>query len=315
MNYDTLFNVLNDLDKNDIIADKCCDLENNYNFTDNIITCKICNNMISNILDSPEWRYYGSEDTKNSDPTRCGMAINLLLPKSSIGSVVSNKYCKDKSMYQVKKYQQWTSMPYKERSNYKIFNDIKNICDKNNLPKIILNEANSLYKLISDTKISRGNNRIGIIAACIYFSCKNCNVGRSSKEIAVMFNIKISVLTKGCKNLQSILQLGNNKDRIDNAVSILPNDFIERFCNRLNIEINDINNIIIISNNISKMNLINDIRPDSFATGCILLYCIHNNINIDKKQISECSKISEVTINKCYKNLKIHENDIFKNIS
>ena len=63
------------------------------------------------------------------------------------------------------------------------------------------------------------------------------------------------------------------------------------------------------------MNLINDIRPDSFATGCILLYCSYYNINIDKKQISICSKISEVTINKCFKKLEIHKEEIFKNIS
>ena len=58
----------------------CCEDKENYKFEDNILICKKCNKTISNILDSPEWRYYGSEDTKNSDPTRCGMPINVLLP-------------------------------------------------------------------------------------------------------------------------------------------------------------------------------------------------------------------------------------------
>ena len=83
----------------------CCEDKENYMFEDNILVCKKCNKIISNILDSPEWRYYGSEDTKNSDPTRCGMPVNVLLPESSVGTVVSNQFCKDKGMYRVKQYQ------------------------------------------------------------------------------------------------------------------------------------------------------------------------------------------------------------------
>ena len=102
----------------------CCEDKENYMFEDNILVCKKCNKTISNILDSPEWRYYGSEDTKNSDPTRCGMPVNVLLPESSVGTVVSNQFCKDKGMYRVKQYQSWTSMTYKERSIYKVFTEI-----------------------------------------------------------------------------------------------------------------------------------------------------------------------------------------------
>ena len=79
------------------------------------------------IVQSAEWRYYGSEDTKNSDPTRCGMPVNVLLPESSVGTVVSNQFCKDKGMYRVKQYQSWTSMTYKERSIYKVFTEITEI--------------------------------------------------------------------------------------------------------------------------------------------------------------------------------------------
>ena len=278
----------------------CCNDTKNYKMDRGIITCKKCNKTISNILDSPEWRYYGSEDTKSSDPTRCGMPVNVLLPESSVGTVVSNQFSKDKGMYKVKQYQSWTSMTYKERSKYKVFIEITEVCKKNSLPQVIINEAKSLYKIISDTKISRGNNRKGIIAACIYFACKTCNVSRSSKEIADMFNIKISILTKGCKNFQDILNMSENKNRINKADSIIPTDFIDRFCNRLSLLDKDILNIKKIAKKIHSLNLISDIRPDSFASGCILLYCYNKNLNINKKQIANISKISEVTINKCF---------------
>ena len=61
--------------------------------------------------------------------------------------------------------------------------------------------------MITEIKISRGSNRIGIIAACVYFACKSYNVPRSSKEIADIFDINITVMTKGCKNFTNIMNL------------------------------------------------------------------------------------------------------------
>ena len=306
MDYDTLFDTFNTdktINKTINKTIDCCDNTDNYSLHNGIIICKKCKSTITNIIDTPEWRFYGSEDTKNSDPTRCGMAINLLLPDSSVGTSIKNGSNKS-GMYQVKQYQRWTSMTYKERSMYKVYTELSNICKKNDIPEIIITESKSLYKLVCETKISRGNNRRGIIAACVYFACKNCNVGRSSKEIATMFDIKNSVFTKGCKNFQNVLQLSKDKDRVDSSESISPIDFIDRFCNNLNMETTDIKKIKTLSQNIEKSNIINDIRPDSFAAGCILYYCIINDINCNKTDISNCSKISEVTINKCYKKIE-----------
>ena len=307
MNYDTLFDTFEDKQLN--VVKDCCDNTDNYILQKSVIVCKVCYCTISNIIDSPEWRFYGSNDTKNTDPTRCGMSINLLLPESSVGTNI-NFGANKPGMYQVKQYQNWTSMTYKERSRYKIFKEIENVCNKNDIPNIIITESKSLYKLVCETKISRGNNRIGIIAACVYFACKNCNVGRSSKEIALMFNIKINVFTKGCKNFQNVLQLSKTKGRVDTSNSINYLDFIDRFCNNLNLKISDIENIKVLSKNIKNLNIINDIRPDSFASGCILYYCIKNNIDCNKLNISNCSKISEVTINKCYKKILSFEDKL-----
>jgi len=301
MNYDDIFDKIKEkhIDKNEI---DCCENVNNYSMHNGITICRKCKSTISNITNLPEWRFYGSDDSKSNDPARCGLELNQLLPDSSIGTSIQNGSNKS-GMYQVKQYQKWTSMTYKERSLFKVFINISNICKKHNISQKIINESKSLYKLISDTKISRGNNRIGIIAACVYFACKNCNVGRSSKEISEIFDIKISILTRGCKNFQNILQLSKDKNRIDISDSIIYINFIDRFCNKLNISNKDSENIKNISKKIEEKNIINDIRPDSFASGCILYYCIINNINCNKTDISKFSKISEVTINKCYKKI------------
>ena len=52
--------------------------------------------------------------------------------------------------------------------------------------------------------------------------------------------------------------------------------------------------------------LVNENTPPSMASGCIYLYIKHNKVDINKKHISDVCKISEVTINKCYKKLLPH---------
>ena len=93
----------------------CCEIKDNYEINQGMIKCKECLNIISNIVDGPEWRYYGTNDSKGIDPTRCGMPVNTVLPESSVGSSISYG-SSTKTMNQIRKYQQWGGMPYKERS-------------------------------------------------------------------------------------------------------------------------------------------------------------------------------------------------------
>jgi len=301
---------LND-ENNSLETIKCCEKPENILIEQGMKKCKQCSCIISNIVDNPEWRYYGNTDSKSSDPTRCGMPVNTLLPESSVGSSVSFT-SNTKTMNQIRKFQQWNGMPYKERSLYKVFLEIQEICKKNNLPNKIINEAKSLYTIISKTKISRGSNRKGIIAACVYFACKECSVPRSSNEIAAMFDIDTTVMTRGVKKSQEIISMDKkNKKRLTKTKSINPSDFIERFCNHLKMDETSTKEIIEICKKCMDNNLISENTPPSIAAGCIFYYVKIKDIeNITKKDISNVCKISEVTINKCTK--KIETNPLFK---
>ena len=287
---------------------KCCDKEENYMIVNGIIECKKCRNTITNIVSSAEWKYYGSNNSNSQDPTRCGMPVNTLLPESSVGSSVSFKN-NNASMNQIRRYQQWSGMPYKERSLYKVFTEITDICKKNNIPGIIINEAKSLYTIISETKISRGANRKGIIAACVYFACKECNVPRSAKEIAEIFSLESTVMTKGCKKCQEIISMNkHNKTRVLHTESIKPDDFIKRFCNKLDINEESTEVIHEICRISLENNIIAENTPPSIASGCIYYFIKRTKLNISKKEISKICKISEVTINKCCKKLENFDN-------
>lgn len=284
----------------------CCDLPKNHLLSEGMILCKCCGNTVTNIIEGAEWRYYGSQDSKSSDPTRCGMPVNQLLPESSVGTSISFRGG-NQAMHKIRKYQRWQGMPYKERSLLKVFQDISRLCKQEGIPEIIIKEAHVLYKIVSTTKISRGSNRQGIIAACVYFACKINHVARSTNEIASTFSLDITVMTKGCKKFQEIMQLNKvDINRIHKTNTITLDDFIERFCSKLKLTDEDIVNIKDISYLSQMYQLVNDNTPPSMAAGCIYLYIKAHNLNIHKKEISDVCKISEVTINKCYKKLEQH---------
>ena len=87
-------------------------------------------------------------------------------------------------------------------------------------------------------------------------------------------------------------------------------DFIDRFCSKLELNQEDISNIKHISYLSQVYNLINDNTPPSMAAGCIYLYIKEVEYDIHKKTISDVCKISEVTINKCYKKLENHKDKL-----
>ena len=306
---DKFFNSLDEITvKEEETVDTCCDKSENHLLGEGMMICKRCNNIITNIIDGPEWRYYGANDSKSSDPTRCGMPVNQLLPVSSVGSFISTRGKRTKSMYKVRKYQQWGGMPYKERTLLKVFQDISRLCKAAGIPEIIIKEAHVLYKIVSTTKITRGSNRKGIIAACVYFACKINSVPRSTNEIASVFSISGTIMTKGCKKFQEIMQLNKvDINRIHNTNTVTMDDFIERFCSKLNMVDEDITNIKHISYLAQVYNLVNDNTPPSMAAGCIYLYIKEIESTIHKKNIADVCKISEVTINKCYKKLELHK--------
>jgi transcription initiation factor TFIIB len=239
----------------------CCEQYTNHQVHEGMITCKQCGNTVTNIVEGAEWRFYGASDSKSSDPTRCGMPVNQLLPESSVGTSISYRGG-NKNMYKIRKYQQWGGMPYKERTLLKVFQEISRVCKINKVP-------------------------------------------RSTSEIASIFSIQIPVMTRGCKKFQEIMQMNKvDISRIHNTNTITMDDFIDRFCSKLNLSSEDVITIKHISYLCQVYNLVNDNTPPSMAAGCIFLYIKEAGLDINKKTIADVSKISEVTINKCFKKLE-----------
>jgi transcription initiation factor TFIIB len=290
----------------------CERCETNLAFSDEgFLTCRNpkCGIIYRDIVDqSAEWRYYGADDNQNSDPTRCGMPINPLLEESSYGCKVLCVGSMSYEMRKIRRYTEWQSMPYKEKSQYDEFQIITTMAQNAGIPKMIIDDATRYHKKISEYELTfRGDNRDGIIAASIYISCRINNFPRTAKEIANIFNLDVTSATKGCKNALAIINNLEkdmvNKDKT-NFGKTKPEDFIQRFCSKLNINQELTKLCQFISMKIEKANIMPENTPHSIAAGVVYFISQICKLNVSKKDVKIVSEISEVTINKCFKKLE-----------
>ena len=100
--------------------------------------CGSCGVFIKKLLNQ-KYAYNNFYDDKNHNPCRVGSGTNILLPKSSLGSIIYNKN-RSYNYNKMAKYNSWNAMPYKERSQWKIFTLITEMCTKHKLPKIIIED-------------------------------------------------------------------------------------------------------------------------------------------------------------------------------
>lgn len=296
---------------------KCdlCDSDVSYD-EERFLTCTNtkCGIIYKDQLDeSAEWRYYGADDNKSTDPTRCGMPINPLLKESSYGCKV---HCAGNSSYEMRKirrYTEWQSMPYKEKSQYDEFTKIQILSRHAGIPKIIIDEALRYHKKLSEMRTFRGCNRDGIIAASIYIASRIHDYPRTAKEIATIFKLDNGSATKGCKNAVHLVnQLEKNTDNTEKTRfhKTTPSAFIERYCSKLGINKELTTVCLFVANRIQKARKIPENTPHSVAAGIVYFVSQVCKLNISKNQVNTISEISEVTINKCYKKLQlIHKTD------
>lgn len=268
------------------------------------ISCGIASELIMD--DTQEWRWYGADDNKFSDPTRCGMPTNDLLPVSSLGSSVSSFGSSSYKMRNIRKYQRWNAMPYKEKILYDCFDTINLRSINGGLSMCIIEEAKNIYGKVFSYSMCRGMNKLALQASCVMAACKLKNVPRNCGEIAKMFNLSISDMRKGAKRFEEIWKQVEKKEGHKeklNLYSINPEDYLKRFCSKL--ELSD--EIYEICSQLCKIVELKGVMDThiSISRAAGIIYFVSNNcgFNISRDEILKHCDISQVTIGKCFNEL------------
>jgi transcription initiation factor TFIIB len=296
-------------DKPSHIKNVCFNCNKNTLIAEENIVCTSCGMINNDIIDGgAEWRYYGSEDSKcNSDPNRCGMPVNPLLPKSSFSTIINGS-----GREEYRRLHKWNSMTYSERSLIKVFNLIRTKSNAGIIPNCIVDKASLMYKLISTENIKRGVARRSLIAACIWFALKAKKLSRSMQDIADLFEIDVKRLTVGCKDFTERMQKVD-KQYLNNTLTPTSTiDYIQRYSVKLNYP-NKFKDISIkISGIIEKLGIVTKNTPQSIAVSSLYLTSMRYKLGYTKKQLHVECNTSEVTISKAYKELNKYSDFLFQ---
>lgn len=268
------------------------------------LVCKSCGTQrLGGLIDnSPEWKS-GGDTSSGATLNRCSTYINPLLPQTSMATrIVGSRVPKITQIAH-----KWGNNNTKEISLIKVFQYLQTIAVQNGIPESILNSAKGLYKMVSEDKVTRGNVRKGIYAACIHYACQNHKVIKSEKDIMQMFEVTKKDYQSACKYLHKLL-FDKKNSAFNEVITIY--GYAETYLNLLGITdklfIEMVNKVIGYLDTVMINNMIY-----SLAAGAIY-YVSQEYFNEVPSKIEIAIKcdLSEVTVLKCYRNILTYKAEI-----
>lgn len=301
---------------------------------DGYYTCKLCGSQLTSVIDnSQEWRYYGQFDNK-SDPSRCGMPINELIPEISMGSIMALSNNDSYGTRRIRKIQTWNSITYKESTLIKSFNNITNVSNNNDINPCIIEEAKIMFKKVYEISCKK-TKKNSMEAASLQLACKIKGYPRNTNEMAKMFGISTRDMRKGANNFEELWRVISDREKKENNANYddynsddnindmnddvkyyEPNSSLaslRRSCSRLGLSESIFEVCKDICIYVEDNKCLYKHIPSSRTAGCIYFTCNMLNVNINKINVGKVCQVSEVTISKCFQILLKFKDDIIRN--
>jgi len=275
--------------------------------------CTSCGHVFDVIVDGS-----GEYASKNDNYFEGKSCINsTLLPQSSLSGNLICGSSKARNIYN------WSCMPPRERTLNNIFRAITQVCDIDKVPKKVEEDTKILIKKISDAKykhgsnigkyiITRGTNRLGLLAACYYYACQRNEVPRSKADIAKFFSITenkvgIKKFNEICANIGFNCEswvTSNDDSKKKSGQEILTSQvsqFIKKYCQQLNIENALTTQALTILKNIYKLKIGATHSTEVLSSVILLMVIKHNNCYlVTKDDLCKIAEISKATLSKVY---------------
>jgi transcription initiation factor TFIIB len=285
-------------------------------YTTDLVTCRECGYIVSRPFDNTaEYRYFSQED-RGGDPTRVGAPQDPRLPEASMGTVILNGYGTAKTMYRVRKYHSWNTVPYKERSFIQTCERLSLIGLNSGINQSIIEDSKNLYTTLQEIGGRQGLSRDALLSACLYMSLKQASSPRKPKEIADLFGLSSSTFTKALKQMQEVMALARQKGVLRPTTSNKPSqastqaiEYIQLPLSRLPLPRSQMEHLFTLCKRIAEkadeIGLSQENMPPSLAAGCVAFVIKRcDTLNLPLSKIAKASEISVATLQKCLRRLE-----------
>jgi len=258
------------------------------------MVCEQCglvvNERIVDIFHSGKRAFTRQEKEKRE---RIGSPISILLPDMGLSTIIDKNSINNPDL---KRAAKWNSrMSWDKRNMLIATTELKRIASNLNLPDHIKKAAIRLYKQAFKMKLLRGRSINGMVAACLYFACREEKIPRTLQEILE----ETAVSAKNVRRCyRTLIRELNLKVPSTDPISLIPRYIAEL---QLNAELEKIT-IKILRIFTSKYSTSGK-DPKGLCAGALYLVSKKKNRKISQKEIANLVGVTEVTLRSRYKEI------------
>ncbi len=264
--------------------------------------CSKCGLVVTDkIADTgAEWRSFSNDEGSKA---RTGAGTSLTMHDMGLSTVIgaANKDATGKPLSasvksSIERLRTWDSRSQAhssaDRNLRQALNEMDKLKDKLALTDAVIEKAAYIYRKAMERKLVRGRSIQGLVAACLYASCRNTETPRTLDDIAKGINIRRKDVARCYRLIFRELEL---KMPVADPVK-----GVSRIASIAELSEKSKRKAIAILNQAKEIGIVAGKDPMGMAAAALYLACISTGEIKSQKDISTASGVTEVTIrNRC----------------
>ena len=179
-----------------------------------------------------------------------------------------------------------------DRNLRQALNEMDKLKDKLGLTDPVIEKAAYIYRKAMEKKLVRGRSIQGLVAACLYASCRNTETPRTLDDIAEGINIRRKDVARCYRLIYRELDL--------KMPVVDPVKGVSRIASIAKLSERSKRRAVTILNRAKEAGMVAGKDPMGIAAAALYLACISTGETKSQKDISIASSVTEVTIrNRC----------------
>ena len=266
------------------------------------LCCGKCGLVLNDkIIDTgAEWRSFSNDE---GNKARTGAGTSLTMHDMGLSTVigVANKDATGKPLSasmksSIERLRTWDSRSQAhssaDRNLRQALNEMDKLKDKLALTDAVIEKAAYIYRKAMERKLVRGRSIQGLVAACLYASCRNTETPRTLDDIAKGINIRRKDVARCYRLIFRELEL--------KMPVVDPVKGVSRIASIAELSEKSKRKATMILNRAKEMGIVAGKDPMGIAAAALYLACISTGEVKSQKDISIASGVTEVTIrNRC----------------
>jgi transcription initiation factor TFIIB len=247
-----------------------------------------------------EWRSFANDETNR---TRVGAGTSLTMHDMGLSTIIGtqNKDSTGKPLTSamkssIERLRTWDSRTQAhssaDRNLRQALNEMDKLKDKLALTDAVIEKAAYIYRKAMEKKLVRGRSIQGLVAACLYASCRNTETPRTLDDIAKGINIRRKDVARCYRLIFRELEL--------RMPVVDPVKGVSRIASIAKLTEKSKRKAVSILEKAKKLGIVAGKDPMGIAAAALYLACISTGEIKSQKDISIASGVTEVTIrNRC----------------